>query len=217
LCRGSRNRPFQKLAPRIDKSIVLYRTFLEENTPDEIARRIEDLAGEREALVVVVQDHPRIIDALEMVDRKNVPVVLLVSDVGYGGKALYVGIDNESAGRTAGYFMRNSLGGRSGNVVSLCHNGAYLTHRQRIIGSPVVATALLDRLLHHAIVIQIEGASQLPAPPARRPDPGEPPRQIACTPAAVAPASRPPAQRQEFRSPSRLITVRPNCGILLRP
>jgi DNA replication protein DnaC len=28
-----------------------------------------------------------------------------------------------------------------------------------IFGSPVVATALLDRLLHHAIVIQIEGAS----------------------------------------------------------
>jgi DNA replication protein DnaC len=28
-----------------------------------------------------------------------------------------------------------------------------------IFGNPVVATALLDRLLHHAIVIQIEGAS----------------------------------------------------------
>nr|WP_276204612.1 ATP-binding protein [Sphingomonas panacis] len=26
-------------------------------------------------------------------------------------------------------------------------------------GDPVVATALLDRLLHHAVVIQIEGAS----------------------------------------------------------
>ena len=28
-----------------------------------------------------------------------------------------------------------------------------------IFGDPVVATALLDRLLHHAVVIQIEGAS----------------------------------------------------------
>ena len=27
-----------------------------------------------------------------------------------------------------------------------------------IFGDPVVATALLDRLLHHAIVVQIEGA-----------------------------------------------------------
>ncbi len=31
-----------------------------------------------------------------------------------------------------------------------------------IFGSPVVATALLDRLLHHAIVVQIEGSSYRP-------------------------------------------------------
>ena len=28
-----------------------------------------------------------------------------------------------------------------------------------VFGAPVVATALLDRLLHHAAVVQIEGAS----------------------------------------------------------
>jgi IstB-like ATP binding protein len=28
-----------------------------------------------------------------------------------------------------------------------------------VFGDPVVATALLDRLLHHAVVIQIEGSS----------------------------------------------------------
>jgi DNA replication protein DnaC len=28
-----------------------------------------------------------------------------------------------------------------------------------VYGDPVVATALLDRLLHHAVVVQIEGAS----------------------------------------------------------
>jgi hypothetical protein len=28
-----------------------------------------------------------------------------------------------------------------------------------MLGDPVVATALLDRLLHHAVVVQIEGSS----------------------------------------------------------
>ncbi len=31
--------------------------------------------------------------------------------------------------------------------------------RGEVFGDPVVATALLDRLLHHAVVIQIEGSS----------------------------------------------------------
>jgi len=64
-----------------------------------------------------------------------------------------------------------------------------------VFGDPVVATALLDRLLHHAVVVQIEGSSYRmrqhaallpqtprpgttagladPAPPRRR---GRPPR-----------------------------------------
>lgn len=28
-----------------------------------------------------------------------------------------------------------------------------------VFGNPVVATALLDRLLHHAVVVQVEGTS----------------------------------------------------------
>jgi hypothetical protein len=65
-----------------------------------------------------------------------------------------------------------------------------------VFGDPVVATALLDRLLHHAVVVQIEGSSYrlrqhaelvpehirakaliappLPAPPPRRR--GRPPK-----------------------------------------
>lgn len=30
---------------------------------------------------------------------------------------------------------------------------------REVFGDPVVATALLDRLLHHAVIIQIEGSS----------------------------------------------------------
>ena len=30
---------------------------------------------------------------------------------------------------------------------------------EKVFGDPVVATALLDRLLHHAVVVHIEGAS----------------------------------------------------------
>jgi hypothetical protein len=73
-----------------------------------------------------------------------------------------------------------------------------------VFGEPVVATALLDRLLHHAVVVQIEGSSYrlrqhadlmpehtrtkavintpIPAPPARRR--GRPPKNGASDHAA---------------------------------
>ena len=104
-------------------------------------------AQNRTGLIVVPQDNPAIISALRKADAQNVPIVLLVSDVRYGGKAVYVGIDNESAGRTAGFFMRNMLGGRRGQVVTLCHSGAYLVHRQRVIGFSQYFCELDDRLV----------------------------------------------------------------------
>lgn len=128
------NREFQRASASLDRSIVIQRNFLAEDTPAAIMRRIEAAAQNRTGLIVVVQDNPMIISALRAADTQGVPIVLLVSNVRYGGKAVYVGIDNESAGRTAGFFMRNMLGGRRGRIVTLCHSGAYLVHRQRVIG-----------------------------------------------------------------------------------
>ena len=128
------NREFQQTSAWLDRTIVIQRNHVAEDTPAAIARRIEAAARTRTGLIAVVQDNPTIIAALRAADAQGVPIVLLVSDVRYGGKAVYVGIDNESAGRTAGFFMRAMLGGRRGRVVALCHGGAYLVHRQRLIG-----------------------------------------------------------------------------------
>ena len=95
-----------------------------------------------------------------------------------------------------------------------------------VFGDPVVAAALLDRLLHHATVVQIEGNSYRmrrhadrvpsrsdPSPQGRhrrRPmprgdaHPARPPPAPAC-PAAQAP--RQTAERQERGSNQRLITA----------
>ena len=66
----------------------------------------------------------------------------------------------------------------------------------QVFGDPVIATALLDRLLHHAVVVHIEGSSyrmrqhaDLPppvSPPGPRPDTqpkrrGRPPEAAADT------------------------------------
>ena len=62
-------------------------------------------------------------------------------------------------------------------------------------GDPVVATALLDRLLHHAAIVRIEGAS-LPAQKTRRPHSRTRPRECA-NHAAAAPEKTRPAQKAD--------------------
>ena len=83
-----------------------------------------------------------------------------------------------------------------------------------VFGDQVVATALLDRLLHHAVVVQIEGASYrlrqhidlVPEAMRTRPIPPVAP---------LASAPRTATKGQERRSTQRLITKR-NWGILPR-
>jgi LacI family transcriptional regulator len=107
---------FQRLSQHLDRLIVVHRSFIEEDAPALMARRIRDIAA--------VQD----------VVAGGVPVVLLVSRLNCDGKAFFVGIDNESAGRTAGYFMWMMLRFQRGRILAICHSGIYGTHRQRISG-----------------------------------------------------------------------------------
>ena len=71
-----------------------------------------------------------------------------------------------------------------------------------VFGDPVVATALLDRLLHHAVVVQIEGASyrlRQHADLVARAHPLQGPHHAAPAPGATATPPRPSAQNQKSR------------------
>jgi LacI family transcriptional regulator len=56
---------FQRLSQHLDRLIVVHRSFIEEDAPALMARRIRDIAHERSGLVVVAQDHPAIIAAVQ--------------------------------------------------------------------------------------------------------------------------------------------------------
>ena len=76
------------------------------------------------------------------------PQLLIVDEIGYlpvvaGGGNLFFQLVNTRYERGAMILTSNRGFAEWGDL----------------FGHPVVATALLDRLLHHAIVIQIEGAS----------------------------------------------------------
>jgi hypothetical protein len=88
-----------------------------------------------------------------------------------------------------------------------------------VFGDPVVATALLDRLLHHAVVVQIEGASYRLR--ARRPAgiaPGTPGRHRQCRTTPPWPATQRPRGRQRRMSHTEpLRNGEPPCQVAAAP
>jgi LacI family transcriptional regulator len=159
------NVEFKLLAQRVDPLMVVHRSFVDENAPTSMARRIREIARKRAGLIVVAQDHPEIAEAVHWASASGVPVVLLVSELQADESIPYIGIDNMSAGRTAGFFMKTILLDKPGRVLTVCHSGSYANHRRRIQGfgdyfsnadkTPVFSYCImgndLDEMTEHAL------------------------------------------------------------------
>ena len=92
--------------------------------------------------------------------------LLIVDEIGY-----------LTLGATAGNLLFQLVNARYERGAMILTSNRGFSEWGEVFGDPVVATALLDRLLHHAVVVQIEGSSyrmrQHAAllPPAPRPNP----------------------------------------------
>jgi LacI family transcriptional regulator len=65
-------------------------------------------------------DHPLIREAMRVLSRRDIKIVTLVSDIQSAPKLGYVGVDNRSAGRLAGY-LASVLADRGPTKVVLIH------------------------------------------------------------------------------------------------
>ncbi len=114
------------------------------------------------------------------------------------------------------HVFRASLGPTSSSAIySFSARNRRFTEWGEDFGDPVVATAQLDRRLHHAVVVQIEGA-QLPAAPTCRPDPRAHTGPCQHCTAAPAETTRPATKNRKCQSQSRLIAEPARWGILLQ-
>jgi LacI family transcriptional regulator len=128
------NQAFARIAASLDSSIIIHRTFLDENDPVSLARHIANPGFRRSGLIIVAPEHAEITARLREVRAAGVAVVPIVSRIGDEDDGPFIGIDNHAAGRTAAFYMQHMLKGRSGSIVALCHSGAYRVHKERIRG-----------------------------------------------------------------------------------
>lgn len=84
--------------------------------PTGAAKLLTRLPRSQDALIVILPADPLIERALEKVTAM-IPVITMASDLPASGRISYVGLDNYSAGRTAGDLMGRFLGVTGGKIV----------------------------------------------------------------------------------------------------
>jgi LacI family transcriptional regulator len=108
----------RQAADRTDMDIVIHEADAE--TPQELAEAMLAVREETRGVAIVAMDHPLIREAIRALSRRNVKVVTMVSDIQGAPRLGYVGVDNRSAGRLAGY-LASRIGARGPRQVALIH------------------------------------------------------------------------------------------------
>lgn len=121
---------FRRLAQRMNHSLAIHRTVLEDEEPATIVAAL-DLSG-YDAAIVYAQDHPLIRAAIADLARQGRPVVTMISDLPGSARLAYAGTDHYKAGRSAGYFL--DLMAQPGTVIVLCNHLGFQSHAERLHG-----------------------------------------------------------------------------------
>lgn len=102
--------------------------------PLTLAEKLKELEGRSQGVGIVGIDHPAVREAIRSLARAGTPVVTLISDIHHVPRAGYVGIDNRSAGRLAGYLMGRLLGPGPHQIALFAGSLSYRGHEEREMG-----------------------------------------------------------------------------------
>lgn len=106
------NRTFYKLlgsalknaaAAAEDHEIEAEIHFAEDLSPESMANTLLDMGDRCQAIGVVSAVHPLMLQTIETLNERNVPVFALISQLSATGSVNYVGLDNWKVGRTSAW------------------------------------------------------------------------------------------------------------------
>jgi LacI family transcriptional regulator len=81
--------------------------FLDDLSPQNTAAHLLALADDCDSVCVTTAVHPLIIQAVEALQARGMPVFAFISQLSATGQVHYVGLDNWKVGRTAGWAIQN--------------------------------------------------------------------------------------------------------------
>ena len=102
--------------------------------PFTLAETLKGLEGRSSGVGIVGLDHPAVREAIRSTTASGVPIVTLLSDIHHVPRVGYIGIDNRSAGRLAGYLTARLLGPGAHQVALFAGSLSYRGHEEREAG-----------------------------------------------------------------------------------
>lgn len=102
--------------------------------PELLARRLWQSRDKADGIAFMALEHPVVREAVDKLAEHGVPTVTLISDILNARRAAYIGLDNRSIGRTAGYLIARFLGERTAKVAMIAGSRSYRAHEEREMG-----------------------------------------------------------------------------------
>lgn len=141
---------FERQAQRLGAHVILRRQRWPESAPQQLLDALRKPRSRRHGMIVIAPDNPSVHQALNAIVQRGTPTVLLTSNLTNVQGAVYVGIDNHTAGRSAGRLMSQWVGQRPGAVLLVVNSLGYFAHQER-------AKGFIDVMAQHAPATPILG------------------------------------------------------------
>jgi LacI family transcriptional regulator len=125
------NQEFARLAQRIDKSVIIQRTLLKSDSPEPVAKAIEETKCD--GVVMYTQAHPLIHAAIAKCRARGVAMISILSDLPDSERLAYAGMDHYAGGRTAAQFMGWTIRA-PGAIIAIGDHSGFRAHAQRVEG-----------------------------------------------------------------------------------
>lgn len=108
--------------------------YIKSFNPDLLARALLQHGKSADGIAFMALEHPAVREAVNTLAARGVPTVTLISDIAGTRRVASVGLDNRSAGRTAGYLIARFIGARKAKVAMIAGSLSYRAHEEREMG-----------------------------------------------------------------------------------
>jgi len=147
----------EQVLPSIGSAVCRPRFQTQETmTEDDVTAALSRIAKRgSHGVCIKARDLPTIRAAVNQLIASGIPVITVVTDLNTTKRLAYVGLDNQSAGRTAAYLIARTIGDGDGTVLTSRSNDRFLGEEER----EVAFKETLVRLCPSLRIIDASGGS----------------------------------------------------------